>query len=130
LGIIVLIGVIAGMWANSLDETRSKVARQIKRDLQENTKRVEDMQERVKAIAEMTTRLNSSLDYNSVIDAALDIGRLSLRPDAFKRTVSMVLMVEDDETLVIASSRGLNHVDQSRTLEGKAGVLLKAFEKG
>lgn len=131
--VIIIAGTVAmgaGAWSYVLDETNLSEIRKIRQKTRENSLRLANMQERIHALADMTTQLNSSLKYDDVIDSALDIGRLSLKPKDGQRTISMVLMVDVDYSLTIASSRGLNHRDANQRLAGKEGVIAQTFEEG
>lgn len=94
-------------------------------------KQLTDMRERAKSMSTMAETLSGTLHFQKILDAALDIGRLSLRTNAKQRVISMVLLFRaSDESLYIANSRGLNHIDQERHISGGDGIVRKALEEG
>lgn len=117
------------VWASALDEARTTEGRAMRKEVDETREQMEAVRTRSRAVAEMAAALNSSLDYFKVLDAALDIGRLSLRANAKHRVVSLVLLIEGTNDLRIANSRGLSHLDESRTLSSQRGVIGRALHE-
>lgn len=128
----VLIGllIVAGtIWANAFDQSSSARARKLEEHATEVTRRLEAMRTRAKALAEMGETLNMTLDYNKILDVCLDLGRFSLRDQPRQRLIAMVLVVENDDRLMIANARGLQHMDTGRTFQGAAGILADSLNQ-
>ncbi len=128
----VLVGVmltVGTVWAQVFDETNSKRTRKLMEHAAEVTRRLEAMRERAKALAEMGEALNMTLDYQKILDICLDLGRFSLRDQPRQRLIAMVLVVEDDDRLVIANARGLQHMDTGRSFQGASGLLAAALNQ-
>lgn len=126
----VLIAIIASLWVNALDETNTRKNRQIKRDIARNEELMQGMVQRAHAVSEMGAALIESRNFDRVINATMDIGRLCVRQDLKMRVVSMVLLVDDDETLYIASARGLSHNDEKKRFRGMRGIIAETMETG
>jgi signal transduction histidine kinase len=127
---LVLLAVTTRIWTDALDENNSRTSKEIRKTLAEQTTQLENLRERSRAVVEMTNRLNTTLDYDKILDAALGLGRLSLRTNPKQRVVSIMLLVEAPERLEIETARGLSHLDEHRTFEGKQGMLAEALEEG
>jgi signal transduction histidine kinase len=125
-GAVLTVGTV---WAQVFDETNSKRTRKLMEHAAEVTRRLEAMRERAKALAEMGEALNMTLDYQKILDICLDLGRFSLRDQPRQRLIAMVLVVEDDDRLVIANARGLQHMDTGRSFQGASGLLAAALNQ-
>lgn len=127
--LLALMIVVGSIWVNTFDDSRSHRARRLELHAAEVTRRLEAMRERAKALAEMGQTLNMTLDYNKILDVCLDLGRFSLRDQPRQRLIAMVLVVEDDDRLVIANARGLQHMDTGRSFQGAVGLLADALNQ-
>lgn len=128
----VLVGVMivgGAIWINTFDASNSHRARKLEAHAAEATRRLEAMRERARALAEMGQTLNMTLDYHKILDVCLDLGRFSLRDQPRQRVIAMVLVVEDDDKLVIANARGLQHMDTGRSFQGASGILADALNQ-
>lgn len=84
---------------------------------------------RARVLSEMANTLGASLNYSEVLEAALDVGVLGLREVSREtRMTSMVLLFESNILKVVAA-RGLPSRDVAMTVEGRSGLLAKAFEE-
>ncbi|MDQ7033884.1 MAG: GAF domain-containing sensor histidine kinase [Anaerolineae bacterium] len=128
--LMLVMTLLAILWHNSLNEENSVARQQIQVEVEESRTRLDNMRGRAKAFSEMATRLNETLSYDRILDAALDVGRLSVRDDEQQRIVSIALMIEDDDKMVIASERGLHHRDLNHSFTGYSGIIAQALDEG
>ncbi len=127
--VVILFIVLA--WHSTLDEDNVMKRRNVRREIEDARRRLDGMRDRTNSIAEMATRLNSTLNYTRILDAALDIGRMSVRDNANSRLTSMALMVaNDDGSMTIENSRGLQHTDENQTFRGEKGIIAQSMDKG
>ncbi len=122
--LIVALNVWAG-WYEQIERRRQRQVRDV--TLTRNTE-IARLREQVRTITEMSNALSSTLNFKKLLDVALDIGPLALRKRNVHRFVGMVLLFKPDETLYIANSRGLSHLQENRVLEGKSGMIAEALE--
>lgn len=127
---LALLALVTGTWSHTLDLSNRRSSRQMRDAVEENKARMRVMVQRANAVAEMGAVLIESLNYDRVLDAAMDIGRLCVRADLSNRVASLVLLVEGDEDLFIASARGINHNETHRTFRGMRGIIAEALETG
>lgn len=125
-----LMSLLAAVWAYTLDEENGINRIKVRDEMEETRNRLNFMRERTAAIAELAARLNSTLNYERILDAALDISRISIRNDGKARTVSMAVMVVDDETMEIGDARGLSNVDMQQRFKGQEGIMAQAMDEG
>lgn len=128
--LVILLGFLLFVWSNALDEDKNHKSRRTRQAITENLARLGNMRERAKAISEMATLLNATLSIPKILDAAMDIGRFALRDTPKQRLISLALLVEDEDTLRIESTRGLQHVDEHKRFRGQNGILAEAFKEG
>ena len=127
---LVLIAVITSFWSSALDAANSRTNKQIKKQLAHNEALMQGMVHRAHAVSNMGAALIESRNFERVIEAAMDIGRLCVRQDLKQRVVSMVLLVDDNEELYIATARGLSHTDEKRRFKGLKGIIAETMETG
>lgn len=127
---LALLALVTGVWSHTLDLSNRRSSRLMRDAVTENEARMRLMVKRANAVAEMGAVLIESLNYDRVLDAAMDIGRLCVRANLSNRVVSLVLLVEGDEDLFIASARGVNHNETHRTFRGMRGIIAEALETG
>ncbi|MCA9883295.1 MAG: GAF domain-containing sensor histidine kinase [Anaerolineae bacterium] len=127
---LLLVAVVTSFWSNGLDASNSSTNKQIKKQLAKNEEMMQGMVHRAHAVSEMGAALIESRNFERVIEAAMDIGRLCVRQDLKQRVVSMVLLVDDNEELYIATARGLTHTDEKKRFKGLKGVIAETMETG
>jgi len=128
--ITLLMGTLALAWYNVLDEENSINRLLIRKEIEDTRTRLKGMQQRAKSFSDMAANLNSTLNYDHVLDTAMSISRLSLRHDPSQRIVSLALMIDPNDELVIATSRGIAHVDENLTFKGSKGIIAETIEQG
>ncbi|MEQ8673023.1 MAG: GAF domain-containing sensor histidine kinase [Aggregatilineales bacterium] len=129
--ILALISSIIGIWVYFEYGKADRQQRRINEIAELREKQLTDMRERARAMSDMAETLSGTLKFQKILDAALDIGRISLRTSAKQRVISIVLLFRaSDESLYIANSRGLNHIDQERSIAGAEGIIGKALAEG
>lgn len=128
--IIGLMSLMAGVWAYTLDEENTIRRIQVREEVEETRQRLSAMRERTAAMSELAARLNSTLNYEGILDAALDIGRITIKNEGKARTVSMAVMIIDNETMEIADARGLQSTDMYHKFRGRAGIMSQAMDEG
>lgn len=129
--ILTLITLTVGIWVYFEYGKADRQQRRLNEMAAMSEKQLNDMRERARAMSNMAETLSGTLKFQKILDAALDIGRLSLRTTAKQRVISIVLLFRaSDESLYIANSRGLNHIDQERSIQGSEGIIRKALDEG
>lgn len=127
--IAILLVIAASAWGYFIEgETRQR-NRQIRTTLKDQSSQITEMRERARIISEMATTLNATLNLDDILDAALDIGRMSLKKTNKQRLVSLVLLNSSEDRLDIANSRGLQHLDESKSFKGESGIIAEAFSE-
>ncbi len=124
-----LLGLIAFVWSNALDEDKTAKSIRIQEKSEESKRRLDNMRERAKAISEMATVLNSTLNYEKILDASMDIGRIAIRDTSKQRLISLALLVETDDDLGIANDRGLQAVDKAKLFDGQKGIIAQSLKE-
>ncbi len=96
------------------------------------TRQLQDATERANAVYRLSTTLSSTLNYEKLLEAVQNLGLLALRrPDPKIRLVSVAFLYRnDDHRLHVANSRRLTLADEKKTLDGNAGIVAKALNKG
>jgi signal transduction histidine kinase len=128
--VIALLSLLAAVWAYTLDEENEVNRIKVREEVEETRSRLSNMRERTAGIAELAARLNSTLNYERILDAALDIARISIRNEGKSRTVSLAVMIVDDETMEIADARGLQSSDMHHKFSGREGIMAEAMDEG
>ena len=132
LGFNLAAGMIIGLLSRRL--IRSLRSRRNQLILQRNeSDRITRQMERgrQRAIYELTATLSATLDYQVVLNSALDLSVKALNDQnsCADKMVSAVLLFNDD-TLEIGSSRRLTPADQRVRLPGLEGVIAQALQSG
>jgi signal transduction histidine kinase len=128
--LLLVLVVCAGLWTYLRDSGEGSVSKQLNEVNKRHLRDLEDVRERSRAISEMAGALNSTLSFDRILNTALDIGRLSMRDDGMRRLVSVVLLFRPNgEALEIANARGLHHLDESRIVAGKSGLIAQALDQ-
>ncbi|QPC84890.1 GAF domain-containing sensor histidine kinase [Phototrophicus methaneseepsis] len=127
---LVLVAIVTSLWAGALDESNSRKNRQIKKNLAQNEELMQGMIQRAHAVSEMGAALIESRNFDRVLNATMDIGRLCVRQNLKQRVVSMVLLVDDDDSLYVATARGLSHTDENKRFGGMKGIIAETIETG
>ena len=125
---VVLVGLITGIWSNGFSEDNSVKRNQLLDEYDKMEQRVDKMQERVRLLSEMTTRLNSTLNFQSILESTANLGRMTVRSGRNTRTVSMVLLIEDENLLTVAASSGIRDEDMRRRFQGEEGLVARALD--
>lgn len=121
-GLIIITVAMVGAWVYARDRfdataTLNKIARV-------RARQVEDMRERARTISDMTNALVSSSKFEQILEATLDIGQISLRKNAQRRLVGLVMLFREyDGMLYVANYRGVRHIERDRTIPGKTGII-------
>lgn len=128
--IMSLVGFAAAISANVMNVENGERARTIRKLGEESAERVNIMRERIKGVADLATTLIATTQYDKILDVTMDIGRLCVRHDPKQRLLCMTLLVETEEELSIATSRGLHNLDQNRHFKGESGILAQTIRQG
>ncbi|MGB1285815.1 MAG: histidine kinase [Aggregatilineales bacterium] len=126
---LALVGTLAGIWSNGFHEDNSASRRQLLDDYEKMEIRVEKMQARVRLLSEMTTKLNSTLNFQAILDATANLGRMSVRSDRDIRTVSLVLLIEDENLLTVAAGSGIRDDDMGLKFTGEEGLIARTLNE-
>ncbi|GAB4525123.1 MAG: hypothetical protein OHK0046_40560 [Anaerolineae bacterium] len=119
---------LMGAWVYMRDEYDSSA--QLNKLARASEKQLDDMRERARTISEMTNALIGTTKFDRILDAALDIGQISLRKNAKRRLVGLVMLFRSfDEMLYIANSRGVRIIDPDRIIPGKEGIVGQTLEE-
>jgi len=110
----------------SLKHIRQKNQDAIQRQLQfEN--------DRLKALYDLTSRLTVSLNYQGVLDAVLDLSQGLMEPETETsqgRNLISVVFLFKENSLSVASARGLTAAELKQSLPAHQGAMVKAVESG
>jgi signal transduction histidine kinase len=127
--LVVLTMIISLVWSNRFDETNSEKYQRMKVATNESLRRFENMRKSAKALSEMGQILNATLNYDRILEACLAISRYILREESNARVVTLALLVEGEDEMVIAKELGLSHLDRKRTFRAKEGILATCLEE-
>lgn len=128
--VALLASLSVGIWLSVQHERTSGQRAVLNEAINSRGKQVEDMRARARALSDMTQTLSGTLRFDKILDATLDIGRYSLRSSSKQRVVSIVMLFRgSNDSLYIVNSRGLNHIDDHRSIAGQEGIVREALEK-
>lgn len=90
-----------------------------------------DESERMRTVFRMASELNATLNYERVLEMALDLSSSAVAESGAddERMVSALLLFAED-TLHVASARGLTHADLRVSLPARRGLLARALASG
>jgi signal transduction histidine kinase len=127
-GVVLLLagGVISRVGAK-IKQTLLEERIQREREAQET---VDKAHQRVRLIFELASTLSATLNYERVLEAALDVSSAGMREFAVRDEpqIQMILLFGMDQSLYIASSRGLSNHDRRVRLPAEEGVLADALQ--
>ena len=129
-----VLGAIVGMlavlgWVYVRDTHGSGHTHQLSQLVHKNTQELQNMRERARAITDLTNALTGTRDHAKILDIALGIGQLSLNRDVSSRMISIVFLYSSDDTMYIATSRGLPTTEESSIILGTEGLVAEALEE-
>ncbi|RMG75916.1 MAG: GAF domain-containing sensor histidine kinase [Chloroflexi bacterium] len=125
-GLVVVVG--AGIWIYAYRQFGSAEALQIAKIAKQRERQLAEMRERARAITTMTNELTATLNFDQILIAALGVGELGLKQQSNQRIISMALLFRSDDSLYIASSRGLTQNEESRTVT-LDGIIAQTLEE-
>ncbi|MGC9357328.1 MAG: GAF domain-containing sensor histidine kinase [Anaerolineae bacterium] len=127
-GLVLLVaGVAVGRVGWRIKETLV-VERQKHREAAEAA--VEAAHQKVRLIFELASTLSATLNYERVLQAALDVSLAGLR-ELLARDISqiqIILLFGMDQSLYVATSRGLTRNDRRARFPAQEGVLARALQ--
>lgn len=128
--LLIIAAALTAIWHNTIDVDSTSQRKERQKALTQAEDRLGQIRERIRAFSDMAERLNETLNYDRILDAAMDVGRLSIRHDPRHRVISLAIMVQDEETMVIANARGLQEPDMHTGFKGQRGVIRQAMYEG
>ncbi|MBN1260928.1 MAG: GAF domain-containing protein [Anaerolineae bacterium] len=92
---------------------------------------IEAAHQKVRLIFELASTLSATLNYERVLDAALDVSNAGFEEliGAKSPQVQIILLFGMDQSLYVATSRGLTIQDKKVRLPATRGVLAKTLER-
>ncbi len=125
-----IIGTLAvGGWVYVRDTHGSGHTQQLSQLVHKNTQALQNMRERARTITDLTNALTGTRNHAKILDIALGIGQLSLNHDVSSRMISIVFLYSSDDTMYIATSRGLPTTEESAIILGTEGLVAEALEE-
>lgn len=125
-GVAIVTGV--GAWIYAYQRFGSAEASQISKLAKSREQQIKDLRERSRAITAMTNELTSTMNFDQILVNALGLGELGLKSQSSQRMISMALLFRSDDTLYIASSRGLTQSEEYRTVAVE-GVIAQTLDE-
>jgi signal transduction histidine kinase len=128
--ILGLVVVVTLAWTYTLEHHIKEQREDLHRLATSTAAELAGMRERTRAIYEMSTTLNATLNYEKILEATLTAGRMALRELEGQRTVSAVMLFRaQDNSLQVATARGMSRADLGKSVPGKDGILATALSQ-
>jgi signal transduction histidine kinase len=123
--VLIVLACVAGLWVYVQYERTQGSQQSLSSLATSKSQQIEEMRQRTRALSDMTNTLSATVDFNRILDAVLGLGQLALRSQSNKnRSIGMVLLFRaSEETMYVANSRGLSHIDEHKTIYGQDGIL-------
>jgi signal transduction histidine kinase len=125
--LVAVFGITACIWAFVVQRQIQAEAELLSDGHSSKSAQLNDLRERTRAIYEMGATLSSTLDYQIILDAAMNAGTLGLRDldrRGKERLASAVLLFRSkDNSLHVATGRGLARTDEERVTAGESGII-------
>lgn len=130
--LVAAFGVATYIWAFVVQRQIIAQAEYIAETQSSKGAQLDDLRVRTRAIYEMGAILSSTLDYQKILDAAMNAGTLGLRDldrRGKERLASAVLLFRaKDNSLHVATGRGMSRTDEERVTPGKDGIIAETLK--